>query len=209
MKTLLIGLILIFGASICHAASKEEPVIAAIYSKDLKKLSAIISSGVSVDTRSRQSGKTLLMIAAEVQNNEAVKFLIDKKADLEAPSKYLSKTVLFLAAYAGNQKAVELLLKSGANPNALDGDSNNPLREAMLANKPKIVRMLIDAGSSLDQKNKDGKSMRDIGLEFGSDQVKEEIQKAPNQRLQTTTRSFQFSNDCMQCYQQVICAGRV
>ena len=186
MKTLLIGLILVFGASICNAASKEEPVIAAIYARDLKKLSSIITGGVSVDTRSGQSGKTLLMIAAEVQNHEAVKFLIDKKADLEAPSKYFSKTVLFLAAYAGNQKAVDLLLKSGANPNALDDNSNNALREAILANNPKIVRMLIDAGCSLDQKNKDGKSMRDIGSEFGSAEVKEEMKKAPNQRLQTT-----------------------
>ena len=59
---------------------------------------------------------------------------------------------LYLAAGEGNEEMVAFLLANGANPNIGRGDHGTPLTAACIANKPSIVKRLVEAGADVNGK---------------------------------------------------------
>ena len=66
--------------------------------------------------------KTLLHIAAEKQNVDAVKFLCTAGADTNHANRLLQTTALHVAARKGNAEIMRILLANKANPNAVTAD---------------------------------------------------------------------------------------
>jgi ankyrin repeat protein len=62
------------------------------------------------------SGSTLLFKAVQLENYEAIEFLLKKKANLDIQNIY-GETPLHLAVENGNIEIVNILLEKGSNPN--------------------------------------------------------------------------------------------
>ena len=64
---------------------------------------------------------------------------------------------LFAAIRSKNVEGVKEALEYGADPNAVNPDSENtPLIEAVHTDKPELVQLLIDAGAQVDAKGSEG-----------------------------------------------------
>lgn len=75
----------------------------------------------------------------------------------------MDETALHEAASRGDVAAVRQLLDAGADPNAVGERGCTPLHRALERQRLQVARMLIAAGASLDARNGDGVSCREIG----------------------------------------------
>ena len=71
--------------------------------------------------------KTLLHVAVEKQNVEAVKYLCTAGADVNAANRLLQTTAIHVAARKGNVEIMRILLANKANPNAVTADGKAPI----------------------------------------------------------------------------------
>lgn len=101
-----------------------------------------------------EDGNTLLHLAAIEDNHAAVQRLIELGFDLEVRNKD-GESPLFSASLGGNYQSMQLLLNAGADPNAQDQGMNSPLHASAL-NSEECVRLLIEAGSSVNARNCNG-----------------------------------------------------
>ena len=89
-----------------------------------------------------------LFIAALRDNVDALKALIDAKADLDQPGRRDSpgETALWHACSAGSWDSARLLLEAGADPNLSPG-SGGPIVQAATAGHVPTVRLLLEKGA--------------------------------------------------------------
>ena len=73
---------------------------------------------------------------------------------------------MHLAATRGDTKAIQALLEAGADPNVVGERGRTPLHAALEQRHRQAARMLIAAGCSLDAKNSDGLTARDMTKDF-------------------------------------------
>jgi ankyrin repeat protein len=73
-----------------------------------------------------------------------------------------ASTPLHSAAKSGDREAVRTLLEGGADPNACDERGCTALHVALEHKRLQVARMLIAAGCSLDTRNNDGVTPRDM-----------------------------------------------
>jgi len=140
--------------------------------KTPSKMEKLLDAGLDPNTRSPDAyNEPLLWRSVRLRQPQTVRLLLDRGARVDEKSATFKKTALFQAAYDGSLEIAMLLIDRGADPNALDMHDNNALREAILANRPAMVRLLRDHGSNPDQENKDGESMRAIAQEHGTEEI--------------------------------------
>lgn len=75
---------------------------------------------------------------------------------------------------AGNRNpadAVRLLLEAGADPDAVTPEGDSALHQAVKSGKPAIIRMLAEAGATLDKPNGDGLTPLDLAEQTSSGQA--------------------------------------
>jgi ankyrin repeat protein/HEAT repeat protein len=97
-----------------------------------------------------------LSSAAQGCHVKLVKLLIAKGANVDGPRKGVN-TPLHLAALQGGPETVKLLLASKADPNSLNEKNDVPLHLAISGNSDiRIVKLLVQAGASLDIANDEG-----------------------------------------------------
>jgi ankyrin repeat protein len=137
------------------------------------KMQALLDKGLDPNTRlgSPATSEFLLWRAVKSRATETVRVLLARGAKPNERSSGFHKTPLFQAAYDGNRDICIMLLDSGADPNALDDHGNNPLREAILAKRPAIVRLLLERGSRPEQTNNDKLTMADLAAKYGNAEV--------------------------------------
>ncbi|MBP5358641.1 MAG: ankyrin repeat domain-containing protein [Treponema sp.] len=84
------------------------------------------------------------------------------KTNINSSSKYNKQTALHYACYSvfDDTTVIEALIKNGANVNALNASGCTPI--FLCRWKPKMVRVLVDAGTNLSVKNEDGKTCLDL-----------------------------------------------
>jgi len=83
--------------------------------------------------------------------NEAVKALIEGKADVNEKGKY-GWTPLTLAVFNGNMGNAELLISKGARINDAGPSGKTPLIMAILFDKKDMVKLLISKGADVNKK---------------------------------------------------------
>lgn len=69
---------------------------------------------------------------------------------------------LHVAATRGDREAVRVLLEAGADPNAVGEVGCTPLHRALEQKHVQVARMLVVAGGSLDVRNSDGVTAREM-----------------------------------------------
>jgi ankyrin repeat protein len=88
-------------------------------------LKRLLDAGADPDEM-QPNGESPLMLAARTGNVEAIKVLVDHKADLNVKEKLRGTTALMWAAEQSHPEAVKLLLASGADARAMtDHDTRN------------------------------------------------------------------------------------
>jgi len=100
-------------------------------------------------------GFTVLHVAVHAGQLAIVTELLDRGADVNAgivgsqPGEG-STTPLHIAVSIDNEPMIELLLERGANLEALDSWDDTPLRAALLAERQKTARLLVQHGAEQD-----------------------------------------------------------
>ena len=121
--------------------------VAAAHASSADVVRLLLEHGADLQA-TNQRGSSALRNAVRAGELETAKLLLDRGARLDADA--TGSSDLSIAAGQGDQEMVGLLLAHGADPNYDKGRS--ALTAALLAQKPQIVRRLIEAGAQLDRR---------------------------------------------------------
>ncbi|KAI1334222.1 hypothetical protein F5Y15DRAFT_297117 [Xylariaceae sp. FL0016] len=108
-----------------------------------------------------------LMTAAMYGQEQIVRLLLDKGANLENRDKY-GNTSLSIAAKHGQEQIVRLLLDKGANLENRDEYGKTLLSIAAMFGKEQTVRLLLDKGANLENRDKYGDTPLSIAQCLGT-----------------------------------------
>ena len=100
------------------------------------------------NTARADNNKTVLMYAVWVGNIEAVKYLIEKGADVNAQDAG-GATALHLAAWKGHTPIAVYLIEKGASANAMSKEGMTPLDIAMMRKNHEIGAAIEKAAPKL------------------------------------------------------------
>ncbi|WOG28644.1 ankyrin repeat domain-containing protein [Endozoicomonas sp. 8E] len=110
----------------------------------------LIKAGADVNATRTKDGDTPLYMAAQENNTNCLKALIEAKADLNARTED-GVTPLFIAVWRGNTDCVEILINAGADLNAArTSDGATPLFTAAWRGYTDCLEILIHVGADLN-----------------------------------------------------------
>ncbi|AOP33822.1 hypothetical protein A0128_08190 [Leptospira tipperaryensis] len=109
---------------------------------DLPGLSPLLQTFGDLE-RKNQKGYTLLMLAAYNGQEETVRFLISKGADVNSTDDSGS-SILMGAAFKGFDNVVEILLKAGADKNYKNSKGQNALQFAEMFGRKRVGELLSE-----------------------------------------------------------------
>lgn len=101
--------------------------------------------------------ETPLMLAAEKDHCEIIKYLFTKEVDVRATD-HSGATPLLISVLNGKIEASSLLLKKGSDPNHQDCKGKSPLMYAAQYNHPQLINLLLSNGADLELVSKKGKT---------------------------------------------------
>ncbi|ALG69845.1 hypothetical protein VY88_11035 [Azospirillum thiophilum] len=113
------------------------------------ELSRTLQGGTSPDTR-LDSGKTLLMIAAEQGLTDAVRVLLERRARTDLRTSDGATAVMY-AAWGGHDAAVRALADGGAELDATNSDGKTALMAAAARGHEEVARTLLQRGIMVDR----------------------------------------------------------
>jgi ankyrin repeat protein len=117
----------------------------------------LLSRGAKTETRDFM-GRTPLIVAVSLQQDEVVDMLLAAKAAANAEDEH-GNSVLAWAAIEGTPSAATKLLDHGAKPDAPNDSHMTPLFHAAHRGEAAIVKILLDRGSAVEPiENSDGDS---------------------------------------------------
>jgi len=153
LKTILL-FILLFTSTVY---ANDTALIDAADNGDIKEVQALIKKGVDVNAYPT-NGYSPLSVAIMSGHMEIVELLVENGADIN-DTDIRGVTPLIDASW-GNPtvkdyrtiyvKIVKLLLLNGADPNIKDNKNTTPLMAASVVGNIDIVKLLVNAGASLD-----------------------------------------------------------
>ena len=161
------------GANVNHVDeySKETPLVESLTST-LEIMDLLIQNGANVNAKNRH-GDTVLHKACEYEDENAITYLLGKKADVNAVNDQ-GKTPLLVVLYAyiinedKLRNIVKQLIQKGANINVEDNDEHNtPLHLACDLSDIEIVKLFIKKGANMTKKNKNNETPLDIAKKRG------------------------------------------
>ena len=146
-----------------------DPLLKAVKEGRLDELKALTAKGADVNIRT-SSGSTLLMYAADGNEPEIVRHLLNHGADVNAKNG-TNNTALIYASIKGHVGIVKELLKNKANPNGKNITRGDALIYAVLNKKAEVVRVLLEHGAKLNEKYDAGKTALMIAIQEGSSDI--------------------------------------
>jgi ankyrin repeat protein len=127
------------------------PLFVAAQIGDITAVKEILDRGIAVDARNYR-GWTSLILAVNAGQLEMVKFLIGRKADVNAKSTGdASRSVLCFAAEGNKSEIAKELLEYGALPNATCENGLTALYIAAAAGNREVAEVLLSMGAEIDQ----------------------------------------------------------
>ena len=115
----------------------------------------LLARGANAATKDRHQ-RTLLHLAAEINDTRLIKRLLAKKLDPNAADKQ-GETPLHRAASLDNFEAARALLAAGSDPNARRDNGQTPLHDAAGGNT-ELVKALIAKGADINARNDAGET---------------------------------------------------
>ena len=110
-----------------------------------------------INAKNDSEGFTALMLtAANNQNSEAVRVLIEAGANVNAKSTKGGTALMFASVFNKNPEIVKILIEAGADLNAENDEGNTALILSCVYSRAEIARILIESGADLNHTNKHG-----------------------------------------------------
>ncbi|MHC5007117.1 MAG: ankyrin repeat domain-containing protein [Planctomycetota bacterium] len=126
-------------------------------------MGALVEAGAST-TATDKRGRTPLMAAVQSRKpdkQEAIRFLIDNGADVNARDQLQGTALLRAAGSFGDLDSVQVLLSAGADVNVQDKNGMTPLMWAARWGDAPRVEALVKAGAKVAVRDNSGKSALD------------------------------------------------
>jgi ankyrin repeat protein len=164
--------------SVAELWISEDSLYYAVRDGDVETVKSAIKAGH--DANMVFSGEPLIVLAAERNELEIAKILLENGADINQQRDYDGYTALMSIAegiWGSNVQLVELLLNNGADVNMVDIDGKGALEYAVNSSSDNFVTvssMLIDAGSDLEL-NDFGAQILYFASENGYDSIVESL----------------------------------
>jgi hypothetical protein len=112
-------------------------------------------------------GRTPLMAAVQSRNAEAIRYLIDNGAEVNARDQLEGTALLRAAGAFGNLESVQVLLSAGADVNVQDKSGMTPLMWAARWGDTGRVKALLTAGADVTARDNGGKTALDWARQQG------------------------------------------
>jgi ankyrin repeat protein len=116
---------------------------------DFERAAELLERGADVNAQFilSKGQTTLILIAREKSNPEAIRFLLDHGADLDIRT-FDGRTALHVAAAEGRTEHVHMLLEAGANVNIRTEDGETALQAAHDNDQKTAERLIREAGGT-------------------------------------------------------------
>jgi ankyrin repeat protein len=165
LNKLIILFILLFSGSIFSDAKDE--ILEAVRDGNVPKLKQLVRSKVKLDFSDTRE-LTPLMIAANDNNLEIVKILVESGANVNLKNKENGKTALMYAAGNGYTEVCQYLINSkGILLNAKDKAGKTALMYAVFFARKEIVQLLIESGANVNSRTDTDESAMSIAMKTG------------------------------------------
>ncbi|MGI9241400.1 MAG: ankyrin repeat domain-containing protein [Verrucomicrobiales bacterium] len=122
----------------------NHPIFAPTFHGDLARVEELLEADPELVAVRDAKGLTPLHVAASRGQDEIIRLLIDRGADIEGPTEKGEWSPLVFAAYRGHPGAVEALIAGGAGVGEADG---NPIHFAGQRKHKEICRLLVEHGA--------------------------------------------------------------
>ncbi|PTB66135.1 hypothetical protein BBK36DRAFT_1168761 [Trichoderma citrinoviride] len=132
-----------------HEASHENGFTAlnlAVMLERKATFDLLIEKGANIEARYHECGQTSLALGAKHGRINAVRWLVEREADIDAKDS-INRTPLMLAALNKHESIVQYLLEKGADNEAKDINDLTPLLWQSL----EAVRILLDKGANSEK----------------------------------------------------------
>lgn len=141
-----------------------------------------------VDIEERFEDRTPLEVAVSCQEFDAVKMLIEAKADARSLSPPSKDAALYEAATRGDLEATKFWLAVGADPNKKNedkySDGETPLHAAVSRRRENVVQLLVEAKADLTAENNACEWPIDLAI------ADQELLKKPNPLINLFFQKF-------------------
>jgi ankyrin repeat protein len=129
--------------------SAYQPLHAAVGSGRLDQVKQFIEAGADVNGRDG-AGSTPLMMAVLAANPQITRFLLSRRADVNARCGQNGSTALSYAVQAGRADLVAILLAAGARVDLRYREQQTVLHIAAVGHSAECVKLLLDAHCDLE-----------------------------------------------------------
>ena len=140
--------------------------------EQVKKLYEELNDEFTINALSREK-YTALAVASEAGNVETVRFLLEKRINIETKNIF-GETALHLASKYGDIEIAEILINHGANMEEITNEGDTPLVIASYSCEYKFLKYIIHKGANIRVVDNDGKSFLDY---ISSHKKKKEFEK--------------------------------
>jgi uncharacterized protein len=148
---------------------------------DVARLGTILDADPKAVLSYSTDGWTPLHLAAAFATPEAVQFLLQRGAKIDAISRNPQANQPLHAALAlsRNPESVKLLLAAGADPNARQAGGFTPLFSAATSNRRDLAEMLVSHGANAHARDDRGKAAADFARERGHIELANWLESQP------------------------------
>ena len=148
-----------FGRNLLHAAAEGG---------NISIVKSMHSCGIDIDSKDDESSVTPLIIAANKNHVEVMKYLLQKGADISLTTGSCERNALHIASQNGSVAAIEMLLSYNLRPDSRDGKGNTPLACAAAYGHIEAVNCLLKHGADPELKGEDGRSLLHFAAQSGN-----------------------------------------
>ena len=163
-----VKMLLEYGANINYGNKNIDcnyPIIEASIRNNTKMVKMLVENGADINVRDFEEDLTPLHFACGDENEELVKFFMDKGVDVNSNTD-VGPTALMTACNNENTNIVQILIDNGANINWKDSDGVTAINEASFREKPEIVSLLLDNGADMNAADKWGDTALTKAIEY-------------------------------------------